>query len=258
MKTKPGVIQLAKEGNAFVLAHMDYAVAYTKPLIIYMLIFDAIAHIGTFYHDSFQLFQFVNLYFYACLGLAWHRAVLMGAKYEHVVKPFSHKPGDGSFLRAFFYIAFVPLLVIIVAAVIAGLMIKTGGILKPIGAIGLVIVLICALVYTFRASFMLPGRSMNAAIGYAEAKRISKGLVGRFVSSAAFVGLVAALALIVWIVIVAMIIGTSVGDPRFSIQATVLLYIFTGIPTLFITIFVTLSGITILSRLYQWAVEERG
>src|ERR1035437_6862661 len=113
MTDKPTSKQLAQGAKQFVKENKAYLREYVTPLLIPLLLAQALEKIGPVYwHGCAFVAAFMASYFNACLMLAWHRAAILGPKREHAVNPFALKPGEGKFIGVFFSIALVAALLL--------------------------------------------------------------------------------------------------------------------------------------------------
>jgi hypothetical protein len=183
-------------------------------------------------------------------------------KREYGVNPFSLKQGEGAFVGVFFALTLVMILSIVLVffpAVIVGIATRSIGF-----AVLITLALsIAAIAFSMRFSFLLPARSVNVIVSWGESWRISRGLSWRLIAAVIAADFMPFLlnALIIMIVYAAlgrlgMMQTDEMGFPRPTPSGSIVFYIFAGIPGTLIGFVMIARGVTILSRLYQWSVQN--
>ncbi len=255
---KPRIGALFSDSKAFVIENKSYAMDYLRPLLPGIIVCEAISQIGGSHFKWLALLAIVTAYLYACFALAWHRAVLLGPKAEHAVNPFALKKGEGRFILAFFGISMIPALFALVAAI--PLAISTSmhaSFLTAIFACLLIAGVIYAVIISLRYVFILPARSVNVNIPLSEAKQISRGLILTLLSAGMLWFFLAGVAIALWTFVTAFIIHGIIGLPPGSMAGATAMFIFSGLPAIFVNVAIMAMNVTILSRLYQWSVQNR-
>lgn len=266
MKKRPSIRTLIVEAHKFAMRNTDMALHYMRPLIIPIALMSALSTIGAHFSDWFFIAALVNIYFYGCFALAWHRAFLLGPKAGHRVSPFRLNPGDRKFIATLYCAALVPILILALvptAGFIIGAMINT----STGGYVGILITLPIALygsIKTTRWFFALPARSVNANVSFKEASRVSKGLIAPFIIACTITTTVIYSIVCIpdfFVMMSQMIAAFETGnfeikEPELSDE--ILRFLLLEIPAIGLTFYVTTLNVGILSRLYQWAVQERG
>jgi hypothetical protein len=270
MQKRPSIKALILESHRFAWGNRDWAFYYLVPLIIPILVFSALSQLGSYFYDILGVFELGAMYLYACFALSWHRAFLMGPRSGHRVSPLHLKPGEGKFILAVSALGVAPILLALVLFIpfaLAGGIGGEAGLL--IGALFAVPVLIYGGIKIARCFFILPAKSMNVAISLKEADRISRGLLLPFlVTSMMFVTLFLIVTgipagLIMLQEILAAIhaesddIESTVAE-MFSFRTSLMMFIFVTLPSIPLWLYTIALNVGILSRLYQWAVQERG
>ncbi len=128
------------------------------------------------------------------------------------------------------------------------------------------VLVIYGVILSMRMMFMLPARSVNARISWHEARQISRGLLWKLVWAGFWWTVAVALLFGLWSGVVQgvgyIIFGRPVVpspgavDPV-SIAAMVYMFVFVTIPQVLVRFYLTAFGVTILSRLYQWSLQNR-
>lgn len=281
MQKRPSIKALIAESHRFVWENRDWALAYSMPLIIPIVIFSALSQLAGYYYELFGVFELGVVYLYACFALSWHRAFLIAPRSEYTVSPFHLKQGEGKFLLTVCALGLGPILVILCAAipVLLGKIIG-GEVGILIGTLFVIPILIYGSIKLARCFFVLPARSMNVAMSLNEAHQISRGLLMPFlVSSTMLVILFCAVTFLPTAVIMAQDFldyyaymesledlsaqptaeeVNSVVEGLYSFQITLMLFVFVTLPSIPLWIYTIALNVGILSRLYQWAVQERG
>ncbi len=257
---KPGVFQLIGDAKDFVFGNFDALKEQAKVIFPLLLLLELINALG---HGSgivwIQLVTAIpSLYLLACFALSWHRASLQGPQYGQNVNPFAPAREDWKFIGLFIGFVFVPL----VAGVLYGAL--AGGVSAALQSkavvtlivIGGIILFIYVMITLLRLSFMLPARSVGVPLSMADAKRSSRGLLWKLIGSGFLVAMVFYIAVLIYMIIVGIIVGVAVGSATGTGLAGGLIQFFLTIPVFAGTFILTAMNVTILSRLYQWGIQN--
>jgi hypothetical protein len=264
MTDKPEIGELSRGAKEFVHDNQAYLIDFARPLVAFMLIAEAMQRIGPSVSKGFELpAVLITSYFSACFVLAWHRTSLLGARREYKVNPFRLKTGEGWFIITFFLLALVT-----VAFVVIGLVpgIALAAMTHSVGLSVLVsfAAVIAAIVFAMRFMFMLPARSVNASLSWGEAWHISQGLIWRlfaatFRANFLLILLVIAIAIVAGIAVFSLHFYVMDEQNRFTLTlpGSIVMFLILGIPVVLINFVALARGVTVLSRLYQWSVQNR-
>lgn len=261
MKSKPSIKSLIVESHKFAMENAALAIHFAMPLLIPLVALILLINIGGYFWDGFGLLNLAAFYFWGCFVLAWHRSFLLTPRSEHIVNPYALKPGEGKFIASIFGLWLAPIVVGFVGGLIMGLgtgIAKTAA--MPFIALLAILIggglFIAGMLVVLRWFFILPARSVNAPVSLKEAKQISRGLLWRFIAAGSLVFLGIFLALFPVLFTMYLMLGRFVGvdSLAFAIGETILLHI----PSIPVTFYILAMNVGILSRLYQWAVQERG
>lgn len=263
MTDKPTTGELSRGAKDFVRENQAYLIDYARPVFILMLIAEVLTRVGPLYGKTLTMTgPLLMSYCTACFMLAWHRAALLGPKREHKVNPFALKPGEGRFVGLFFSIALVMILFVIMG-IVPAVLVAAGLHSKGLAVVLGVIVGIGAIILSMRFMFMLPARSVNAPSSWGEAWRLSSGLIWPLcigslracILPALLIGLIAYVAIM--ILFASHLI--SIDDNKevvWTLPGAITMVIIEGIPMLVINLVILARGVTVLSRLYQWSVQN--
>jgi hypothetical protein len=265
MTDKPRSKELAKDAIEFVKDNSVYLREYAMPVVIPLMLMQAMEKVGPVYWEWFNyVAAFIASYFNACFMLAWHRAALLGPKSEHKVNPFALKVGEGKFILIFFGIALICALVF-AAGFWPLLILSPHPDRAPVSfMIFLTVLLIIVTIISLRLMFMLPARSVNSPIGIKESWRISRGLAWRLFAGS-FRTTIMPMLLITVFALVAGAIAYACHFFQFdeeknvlkiTLPGAVIMAIGEGIPFVIINFIIVARAVTILSRLYQWSVQN--
>lgn len=230
---------------------------YFKPLLIPVVVLTLLSGIGGYYSNAFKLCEVLTVYFSACFILSWHRAFLMGPRTEHEVSPFALKSGEGKFIASVYALGLAPLALMLLAflLVLVGKAIGGGPRVLIAGVISIPLI-IYGIIKISRWFFIFPAKSMNVDITLGEASRISKGILLPFFLAVFLVSFVVMLAIVIPAGIAGAVIGSFL-DPR-SLAFNVVASVCIALPSVAVGYYIMALNVGILSRLYQWAVQERG
>ncbi len=260
---KPKVFDLTFGSIKFIWENRIYAFNVLKPILIFWLPLNAISTISQSYiHEGFAALSLLEIYFYACTALVWHRASLQGIKYSHAVNPFDLKKGEGGFIGVLFLIWLVIFaLMIIPIGLLSGTAFlfedNKSGIIAIIGLIAIAFLFYISIL-GIRFTFILPARSVGVKLSFAQARKLSKGLVRKLLLSSLLLVAIVMFPVGIYLGIAGVIVSFTFGDPTESLMAALGAYILIGLPVFIYSVAVSLFSVTVLSRLYQWAVQERG
>ncbi|HTK83459.1 MAG TPA: hypothetical protein VL625_00100 [Patescibacteria group bacterium] len=273
----PGIRKLARDGVQFVRANRAYVIDYARPTLVPILAAGAFATIGLYMsqrqsfgesrslitHAVLLVTSLISLYGKACFVMAWHRASLLGPKREHRVNPFGLKQGEGRFFGVFLGISLLGVLAgILAGGLIVVVQIKTSSLFASL--ISGLVAIIVGYTLTLRCAFLLPARSVGADMSWGEAQRTSKGLMWNWVAAVFIADFwLMCLVLSITAAIYALLFATGLAhladDHALVVTGPgcLLLYLFGTIPCALISFVMIARGITILSWLYQWSVQNR-
>lgn len=257
MTDKPKIIELARGAKDFLLKNKDYFFAAAKLVAVPILLIELVVQIGGKHMPILTLLGLVSFYFYACFILSTHRAVLVGADKSQAVNPFAPGLNDGKFVLLFFGLTILPIVIgLILAAVFSLLSHVVGG----AGGILIGIVAFCLCIYLLvlfmRLFFMLPARSLGAKMSFKEAIAASRGLLLRWIGAGLVFGIVAGLPYLIYIFVMSFVVLTVLGAQA-SLLTSIGLYILVGVPAVLFGLLSAAYNAVILSRLYQWSMQER-
>lgn len=257
MQKRPSIKALILESHRFVWENRDWAIYYFQPLLIPVVVLTLLSGIGGHYSNAFKISELVTIYFSACFILSWHRAFLMGPRAEHKVSPFALNPGEGKFIASVYLLGLAPFLLIVFAfiLVLLGKAVAGGPGVLITGILGVPFI-IYGLIRISRWFFIFPAKSMNTDITLKEASNISKGVLMPFLLAAFLIGFGVTLAIVVPAGLAGAIMGVFI-DPK-SLAFAVLASVLIALPSVAVGYYIMALNVGILSRLYQWAVQERG
>ncbi len=259
MSERPGSFALAKESAQFVFTSMGILFHQIKILFPAMLVLSLIDILCDVYAIQYVPFAtaLISVYLYACLALTWHRYSLSGNIPSSPINPLSISREDFKFIRLFFLLAIIPVLMGVALGAIAG-----GG-QAVAGQAGLVmafLIIIPVFIYAFiqflRYSFKLPAKSLGVDLSFADAKRASRGMISRILLAGFFIGVAAAMVLLVYAIISGISVGFASGGEEPGDIAKVIMGVVLGAPVLLIFVVLTAINITILSKAYQWGIQN--
>lgn len=257
MQNKPSVKSLIIQSHKFVMANTDLIRQFAMPLFVPLAILTIISNVGGYYSEWATAVEFISIYFIACFTLAWHRAFLLGPKLEYAVNPAALKPGEGKFIAVVYALSLAPLVIGFFVGVLAAIG-KTlpNPVVLPIIAVVCFILFIIGMLTILRWCFILPAKSVNADISLKEASRLSKGLLFPLILSGAVFALLLFLVIVIPIIIATMVIGIFFTVKTLPFVVAVCLLI--QVPCIAVMLYAIAVNVGMLSRLYQWSVQERG
>jgi len=270
---KPTAKALAKGARAFVKDNLYYFKLYIKPLIVPIIVSGVMTDIFPAFIKG-QMIQFIYMpilifcallqpYLTACFALSWHRAVLLGPKPEHAVSPFKLKPGEAGFILAFFVVGLIPLIIsgVPMALTMGAAFVLHRPAIAGIAALPLMVLMIYSFILSMRMLFILPAKSVNASMTWREARQVSRGLVWKLFASAFFWNLLCVLALYACFAVIGVAAVVIYGMPNpshpFNLSETILMFVLVKLPIIALGMYLTAFNVTILSRLYQWSLQNR-
>jgi hypothetical protein len=261
---RPSSKELARKARVFVRENRNWMIEYIKPMILYILACNLIVAFGEPYSSIFNLIRIVPVYLFACFAMSWHRAVLLGVKHEHKINPLKPNKEDISFFMIFFVVTLAPFfLSLIVLWALSGDWFGRVGITKENSYL-IFVYIACYILVTAKVlplSFVLPARSVGSNMSRRETLAVSKGLVFRLISTSFRATVLPIIGAFFAYVVVSFICVSIYGlfveiigiKDTSETVGKVLLAVFSPIAE---TWLVALN-VTILSYLYQWAVQNR-
>jgi hypothetical protein len=261
MATRPGIRELSSGAKMFVRDHNADLRHCAKSVLAPIIVTQAIGTIGAAVWPLLGLFQLVALYFWCCFILDWHRLVLLGRSSVATVNPFRLKAGEGKFILVFLIITLLNFCPSILALILGSAGNRPGfwplfvAIAGPIAAI----------VLSLRFSFMLPAQSVNVQLTLGETGPISYGLKWRLFAAGLVTSFLPALLIMLMVLIVHFVNGSvlhfievdGAKQGQLTLPGAVLAFVLAGIPSVFIYFVIMARNVTVLSRLYQWSVQNR-
>jgi hypothetical protein len=270
MTDTPTTGELAADARQFVRDNKKFFWDYLKPLLLPFIVMDAITSIGPTLSPAFGIAALVTAYISACFVLAWHRAVLIGPKSSHAVNPFILKQGEGGFIFLFFLVALIPVAVtmcgmipLVCAAAIKNMM------LTVVASLLLIVALVYALILGLSFTFVLPARSVGVKLSFREARKIAKGLLWKLFWTGVRVSFVPAFLMGLWYGIAAALVSTVPGmsvmktdftgkeHEELTFNGATIVYLVAGLPLIYVNFIIVARNVTVLSKLYQWSVQNR-
>lgn len=257
MRARPSIKSLIGESHHFIMDNKDVVLHFVRPVFVPLVVLTLIASIGGYYSKWFSLVEVAGIYFWSCLTLAWHRAVLLGPRLDQAVNPMALRPGEGKFITAVYGLSLAPAVVGVLTGLLSGIAKNSGN--AAIAAILILLaifVLIGGLLAIMRWLFILPARSVNADISLKEAAKISRGLLWPLFCAGLITSIAVFAIIIIPVILMSLLIGVffSAKTLPFIVAAA----LFVKVPCLLATLYIVLMNVGILSRLYQWSVQERG
>jgi len=196
-------------------------------------------------------------YLYACFALSWHRSSLIGPNPDHAVNPLSWDPANKGFLMVFFGMVLLPFLVSLLVGMGIGIItVSKSPLLIGIAILAAIVFSVYFLIFLIRISFMLPARSVNVQLTMADAKRASRGLVWKILGAGFVVALGFAVVLFLYTMIAGLTLGMVAKDANPSSLMTGLVTFLIGVPIQAVSFVVAAFNVTILSRAYQWGMQN--
>lgn len=259
MAERPGVAALAGSSIDFVFKNIRILFEQVKIIFPLLLLMEVIS--GAAEGQGFKWIPAVTLipsiYLYACFALSWHRSSLAGPSAAHAVNPFSVPKEDMGFIGLFFAVTFLPLL--------AGLLV--GGLIGGAAVIDNTAVMIAAVVialpvsvYGFiqfiRYSFKLPARSLGVPLTFKEAKQASRGMVSKAFLAGVMVLSGGWIVFFIGALVMALTVGMITAGSEPGLVGEIFMTILFGAPILAGTMILTAINITILSKCYQWGIQN--
>ena len=258
---KPGVIQLACNSVKTTRSHFGDLRSVGLPFFMMVAITTLVEQLGLAHSRYFAGLELVNLYFSACFALAWQRRILLEFRPSPRVNPFMLRQGE----RAFIAITTCMIIICIVGATASAAAVtifcchvSTPSIRFETGIVAGIIVFLLLVVVLAPFQFILPAKSVNAPISLRQARDISRGLVLRLVTGTLLTTLMPVMLLLFvqqWIgpFIVFQLLGLS----QQSLSAGLAIFVFANLPSILISFLVAALSIVVLTRLYQWSVQNR-
>lgn len=257
---RPTSKDLARKSRAFVIDNHNWVIEYIKPMLPYIVVFAVISGAGSLYSKAFEFIDLATAYMLACFALSWHRAVLLGLKHEHRVNPFKIGKDEKPFLLAFLVIALLPIAFGAGGGVLLfGAAASKNTLAVVVATVVFFVLLIIAAIKAMRWSFMLPARSVGVKLSTKEASQISKGLLGRLFWAAIRAIIVPGLIFMVIVFVLAFGAAFMVGEVTEGVvtMPEIIVSAVLSLMEAAFQIFATALNVTILSYLYQWAVQNR-
>jgi hypothetical protein len=253
------VFSLTKESISFVFSNAGILKDHLKIIFPAILLVSLIEKIGQMYELKWIVFVTLvpMMYLYACFALGWHRSSLTAPSSSHMVNPFNMRKEDMKFVYVYFGLAFVPFVVAIILGALFGLATTSGntglialaGVLLVSGSIFLFIQLL-------RVSFLLPAQSVGVSLTLSDARKASRGLIWKLLSAGAIVSFLFLICMFIYGLIVGLTVGVmSKGAEPDKIMTGAVGFIF-EIPILIAAMFVTAITVTMLSKAYQWGMQN--
>lgn len=255
MSEQPGLKNLILGAKDFCWDNRSHFLYVLKPLLPYILVLEGLAYVVGQYTAAGSIFSIGTAYFSACLALAWHRAVLQGPSSGQIVNPFELKSEDKPFLLVFFALIIVPMVGFTVLGVIVAALSAVSPALGIGGAIVLIAVFIWAVIELMRVSFMLPAKSVGAETSIERARETSKGLLYPLFLSGLVIGILYAVPVLIYTFSALGLVNLFFGWMGSNFILYVLQYV-ALVPEVLASTALSVIGVTILSRLYQWGVEH--
>lgn len=203
------------------------------------------------------LFSFALAYLYACIGISWHRLVLLGAENYKPVNVLRPEKNDIQFFLLLITFNVVPIVVVAPALVNANVF-----------TMFLLVFGTCAMFYyLYRVSFLFPAKAVNAKLSLKTSCALTKGYFWAFNMALlrAMIRIVAII--IIYAIIVETLVGfvfpvnteemdfTALFQPKFS---THILPSITYLPiSIYFQPLLTVFGVTVLSNYYQYALQHK-
>lgn len=259
MSERLGSFALAKESAQFVFSSMRVLLNQIKILFPLMLALSLVDILCEIYEVRYLPYAtaFVSVYLYGCLALSWHRYSLSDVVPEKPINPFFMSREDFKFIRLFFLIAILPILMGVALGAVAG-----GGkaVAGQTGFMLAFLIVVPVFIYAFiqfiRFSFKMPAKSMGVDLSFADAKRASRGMISRILLSGFFIAVAATVAMLVYAIITGVSIGFASGGDEPGDVAKIVMGFILGAPVIFLVIVLTAINITILSKAYQWGIQN--
>jgi hypothetical protein len=257
--------QLRKDSWDFVFDHLDSLwkqLKYVAPIILVFAFLDTTAQ-----HYEFPAFQIVtalaSIYFWGCFALSWHRFSLMGPSEDRAIDPFGVTSKDWDFIKVFIVLSLVPvLLIVFIGLGFGGLasVFRDNAALIVLFILGGIVALCAMLWFFLRVGFLLPAQSMNVTISLEETKVIAKGLRLKILWGSFIYTLIGGLVIILYAMVAGLVtmvilgmMGVSGDDVPFS--AVIVGYVI-SLPIYAVIFIVAALNISLLSRAYQWGMQN--
>ena len=256
--SKENIFKLTAHAGEFVFQNKS---AFKERLVILFPLFLVMAlinHVATFYHEDriVYLTGLPFLYIISCFSLAWHRVSLRGVD-EPVRNPFVWEKGDGKF-----HAMFIGIMLLVLgfssASEQATLYLEKSPnqVLVVIGSMASLIVLCAVLYYSVRLMFFLPAKSVGVTLSYEDIKRASKGSMLRFVFSTLLTSVTFILVMSIYLLIVTVVLQASGASGEQTSLSSAFIAFFLSIPLYLSAFFYWAVNVTILSRLYNWGMQN--
>lgn len=258
MSNEVKVFNLVGEAKDFVFSNLDVLKSHLIVIFPFVLLFELINNFGEAFGATWvALLTFIPiLYLYGCFALSWHRSSLMGASPDHAVNPLELRPENKGFILLFFGVAGLPFLFGILMGAGVGLASVGGEIALGIALIIAIPVSIWGIIQLIRISFLLPARSVDVKLSLADARRASRGLIGKIFLSGVVVTFAFSLVIMLYALIVGLVVGIITTGSEPSPLTTGLTMFILGIPMIVAGFVYTAINVTILSRAYQWGIQN--
>ncbi|HTK84222.1 MAG TPA: hypothetical protein VL625_03975 [Patescibacteria group bacterium] len=270
MTDMPKSGELAADARQFVRDNKKFFWDYLKPLLLPFIVMDAIAHVGATISPAFTIASLVTAYISACFVLAWHRAVLLGPQSNHAVNPFLLKKGEGGFILIFFLVAITPAAVMMCGLLpVIGAALTKNMVLTVVASLVTIVAFVYAIILGMSFAFVLPARSVGVKLSFREARKIARGLIWKLFWTGIRVSFGPAFLIGLWYGIMAVVVismpGMSVMKTDFAgknqeeltMPGAAILYLVGGLPLIYFHFMIVARNITVLSKLYQWSVQNR-
>lgn len=197
------------------------------------------------------------LFLYGCFALSWHRTSLMGASSSHAINPLEWNKKDNGFMLLFFGLALVPMLCgVVIGAVFGGAYASGNTIVIGLAVIAVIAASIYAFLQIIRFSFKLPAKSVDVTLSMDDAKRASKGQIGKMIGAGVIIGLVYGATILLYGLVVALTVGMVVsGEEPTPMMTGIMTFLF-GVPVTAAGFVLVALNVTVLSKAYQWGIQN--
>ena len=263
MKT-PGIFETVKLAYGFLSDNRSHFFSIILPLLPFLYlnnlggaVQNVIANTEIALPAGFAFFNLVTFIMAAICSLAliaaWHRAAILGVSEKNRMRLTALTSGDRNFIWAMIKLTFV---LLAFAAVYVLAILISEAILEPLSILTVIGGAFCLLYFGVRLYLYIPAKAVNADVTMREAMEGSKGIALKIIFALIFAAIPVVLVSAICGGIVGGIIGVFVY-PLAHFNDALLFSLGISIPSTFFQAIATAISVTVISRYYLWAVQER-
>jgi len=257
--------QLRQDSWDFVFNNLDSLKTHARYLFPVFLVLGVVDTVIEHYKIEWAMVAtiLISIYFTGFFALSWHRFSLIGESENKVINPFELQPEDLSFIKLFFVLSAAPtaLVFFIFGGVAGSVYVFEENPHYILLAVIIGMVLLIGITWLFlRLAFLLPAKSMRLNIPLNETKVIARGLRLKILWVMTLFTLVSGVVLMIYAITIGLVLisilgllGMSSEEP--SLSADLLGFIL-SVPIYIVVIVYAALNITVLSRAYQWGMQN--